>query len=379
MKFWYSLLAIPLVLGSIASTHAAESSVQNVSGRIENNQLIVSWDPPAEAENVVSYRVYYASQSLVESDGAYDDFEIIDAKTHEYVFTTIPNGEHLFVSVIPVDDKGEELDSFASEIEIPLENGSADPAISSAGPGEVVQIKATADKVIAQLSANVVVAAEDAAKAFEITTVGGTAVQLRRLTLLGDVVTIDTMPLVEGSEYVLHVQEVVRTEQGESFGPIQKSFTIATPAAPTNTVTAAVVQSTESEVRNLQLDFESEADGRYLVTASWGKPSPDVQGYMIAQTYDDGRHFTREIEIPAETMIARFPRVWGGSVGLRIRTIAADGTISKGVGKAIILPSSTKRGNALNNSGAGATMALCTAAGGIAGAWYWRRRQLSVA
>lgn len=373
-----------LVLAGLlaTSTSAAEVNPRDVAGRIEDGRLIVHWEPPEGDAIIASYRLYYATTSMIESEGAYDDFEIVPGDTHEYIFPEVPRSDALYVSVIPVDGDSNELTTFANEVRIALRSDAeatpdtpepavAAEAISAPADSDWIQALMANDlKVVVQFKAGISVAEADAPEAFAIHTLTGTPVSLRQLSIIGDTVTIDAAGLTPGASYVLKVNDTVRGEDDVAVGPLEREFQVPPVAQARQPLSAAA-----GEVRNLTLEYVRESDGRYLVTANWGRPYPDVQGYLIAQTYNEGRTFTKEVEVSGEALVARFPRVWGGSVGIRVRVIAPDGTVSRGTAKAIRLPGSTTRGNALNQTGPAAIAALCVAAGGGAGAWRMRRRR----
>jgi hypothetical protein len=99
---------------------AAPGPVSNLSGELSpDGEVVVRWDP-LQDKNIVLYRLYYSAESIIDSQGLYDDFEETLEPVPEFIFTNPPKQEALYVTVLAVNSSGEESESFAEEIRIDL-------------------------------------------------------------------------------------------------------------------------------------------------------------------------------------------------------------------------------------------------------------------
>lgn len=99
---------------------AAPGPVTNLSGEaMPDGKVVVRWDPLPGAD-IVLYRLYYSADSILESEGLYDDFEETNGAVTEFTFTDPPKQSFLFITVLGVNSVGEESDSFMEEIRIDL-------------------------------------------------------------------------------------------------------------------------------------------------------------------------------------------------------------------------------------------------------------------
>lgn len=102
-----AVLAAPPPVSGLSGTYEADGSVR------------VEWQPSPDS-SVVRYRLYYSSESILGSEGIYDDFEETDGAETEFIFETPPTKNALYVTVLAVNSAGEESAAFVEEVTVDL-------------------------------------------------------------------------------------------------------------------------------------------------------------------------------------------------------------------------------------------------------------------
>ena len=94
------------------------ANVTGLSAHFGSGQIVVSWTAPENADDLSAYRIYYGQKSILDNDGAYDDFKTTSAKNTQFMMVDIPAYPTLFFGVLAVNKSGEESASFVEEIEL---------------------------------------------------------------------------------------------------------------------------------------------------------------------------------------------------------------------------------------------------------------------
>lgn len=108
-------LLVSFLLWPFSALADTPANVTGLSARFEGGQVTVRWD---EVENADTYRVYYGQKSILDNDGAYDDFMTTDGGDTELVLTDLPPYQKIFIAVLAVNADGEESLSFVEEVQL---------------------------------------------------------------------------------------------------------------------------------------------------------------------------------------------------------------------------------------------------------------------
>ncbi len=121
-KHTLTLSALSLLMSGVAlAAGATPANVKNVQATIVNGTLSVTWNGPADAANIASYRVYYSHESILGNDGNYDDFEQTTGPVTSYTFKALPlTSPVIFIGILAVSKDGVESDGFEVEASVPV-------------------------------------------------------------------------------------------------------------------------------------------------------------------------------------------------------------------------------------------------------------------
>ncbi len=116
----------------IAALAVAPGSVSGLSGNAQpDGSIIIRWtllpDP-----TIVLYRLYYSAESILDSEGLYDDYEETEGPVSEFIFYSPPKQASLFVTVLAVNSSGEESEAFAEEVRVDIPKKPAQPIAAPA-------------------------------------------------------------------------------------------------------------------------------------------------------------------------------------------------------------------------------------------------------
>ncbi len=202
-------------------TLATAPAITGLSAVEQNGQIRVSWTAPAEP--VSAYRVYYSRQSILTNGGKYDDFEAVAGNRTEYILSTFPAADRLFVSVLATGANGEVGQTFSEEVPVDLPKKNATTQSSAAVSFDDAMafrlLNATAVSatgVTLTFNMPIVLSDADAPRAFRIEYGSGFTVALRRLAIADTQVTIDSDRLYAGTAYTVHVSDVVRGQGSDN-------------------------------------------------------------------------------------------------------------------------------------------------------------------
>jgi hypothetical protein len=110
-----ALLTLPIITFA-----AAPPYVTGLSGELQpNGEVRVSWTQSTD-RNVTKYRLYYSTESILESGGIYDDFEETPGPENVYVFVDPPSTGVLYVTILAVNTAGQESEAFVEEVKVDL-------------------------------------------------------------------------------------------------------------------------------------------------------------------------------------------------------------------------------------------------------------------
>jgi len=110
---------LAFVLPTTSALAEPPSDVKGLRAKVVRDEVFVDWTP-LRTEDIVYYRIYYSSESILENDGFYDDFEVTDGPEGSFVFEDPPPVDTLYISVLAVNEDGEESVIFAEEISVVL-------------------------------------------------------------------------------------------------------------------------------------------------------------------------------------------------------------------------------------------------------------------
>jgi hypothetical protein len=146
---------------------------------------------------------------------------------------------------------------------------------------------------------------------------------------------------------------------------------------------SATTDGGKPEVMGLQLRAQPETAGTYTVEATWQAPTGNVDAYLVCQS--------ARVEGGASVSV-KIRGVPAGDFGIMVKTAYKDGSVSRGIAQAIVLPgagssSSSKMPITASVTGkdpsslpsSGPALWLLTGiAGSMAGYWHVRSKRTTV-
>jgi hypothetical protein len=414
-KIRLSVLALSLAVPFTALA-AAPANVTGVTAKATDGKVMVSWTASI-SNDVAYYRVYFSRASILENGGEYDDFEATKDKTTSLALTSIPaNTKTLYVAVMAVNAGGEESSYFTEEAKVTLGAASATStmnigsaassvmtsgaAVSSVATSSAAKSSATpmittvtlvssqaisSTGVLLTFSAPVKIAADAGRTAFTIKNGSGEVLDITKIVILGNLVTLWTKPQEKDRGYTLEVSDGVKSaETGMTMAEsISGTFTgHSTGVSASNTSSVAPTAGAVADVTNINLHAQAQTDGTYTVTVDWRMQSTvGITGFEIQQSRNGGATLSAVQAVAADATSVRFQRVPAGSFGVMIHTVGTNGK-SKGAFGSIVLPkttpvttptTTTPHGTELPESGP-LTWMVFLLAGAVSGAIETRRR-----
>jgi hypothetical protein len=332
------------------------------------------------------------------------------------LLTNLPPSSDVFVSILAVNNLGEESPFFVEEANVKTgtmqaQSSSAPPTVmtsssamtmassSSQAPAmneqsELRLLRAeaiSATGVVLHFSHAVSIPSELAAQAITISTGSGKILGMRRFIIQGNTVTVHTATQERFTVYQVLVSSVIT-------GTLSNGQTVmlASDQAPVlfmghetgiAPMEAPSMPSTNKpEVTQLRLRAEPDSASTYAIDAVWQAPATSgITGYSIAQTTDGGQTFSTARMVGPATTAVKIAGVPTGQFGILIKVLYADGTASTGVSQVIALPAlgtggaqgdvTGKGSETLPDSGP-ALWVLVMIAGAVAGMWKVKTRQV---
>ncbi len=384
---------------------AAPGNVVGIRAELTDEGVQVSWAPPAG--DVASYRVYYSAQSILNNNGLYDDFEMVAGSELSHVLRNIPAVTDVYVSVLAVDSNGTESPYFVEEAHVTLvpsaamtssvmmAASSAAQAMSmpTAMPSSVMQedvlrlLSAEAVSstgVLLKFSLPVSISPDQASDAIILETGSGVRLAMKRFVVQGNDILVHTATQERGVVYRvkigLGVMATGSKGQRLALSPNEVPMlfmghaTGKTPSSPSSQPSSGPIVRAEVTMLRLRAQPEGKA---YRVDVTWQAPTGSpVTAYSVAQTTDGGKTYAAAKTVSKDATALTIRNVPGGSFGVIIRTVYADGSMSRGVVQTINLPktgsttgSVTGGSTTLPNSGPALWVALL----GIASAAGYRQ------
>ncbi len=336
------LLSLAFPLTAFA---AAPDNVTGIQASLSDGKVTVTWDKVTTQE-IANYRVFYSHTSILKENGLYDDFDSVAGTETTYVFPSLPPTDMLYVSVLAVNDQGEESPFFAEEASVQLrtttsKGSSSAQMVAQAATLRLIKAeKASSTGVLLTFSNTVLPITGSASTLFGIEFGSGFNLPVTGATVSGETVLVETYPMVNGTVYLLQVIGDVRGTDGAgktiSLDPLQLPTFIQNGSSSS----AAAPTGSHPEVTNLRLRATAEGNGRYTVDASWNAPNADgVEGFVISQSIDGGATFGPSLRVTGTSRGISIPRVNARTLGVSIRTLYKDGQTSKGIFQAITLGS----------------------------------------
>lgn len=374
-----SALAVATAV-SVASA-APPPGVTGIKVVEQDGVAVVSWNA-VPGGKVEKYRVYYSTVSIIGNDGDYDDYaETKDSKT-QLALSDAPTTGTLYVSVLAVNDKGEESELFTEEAKLAFTGQTASTASSTssvrsvtnvpaAGPFLVTKVQAaSATGVAVSFNHQVLIYPEDAAAAFKVTDASGSTLTIKRLEVSGSDVLIHTSPQVRGATYTLVATSKVHgTPEGDGPQPLltmqesAASMTFEGHATGVDPAQRPALANASSAIRNLKMKVTPRSDGLFDVEVTWMAPAAgDPVSYSVYQSRDGGKTYGSPQSVPGSTTAIRIDRVPAGDFGLSVQGVRADGSTTQSVFQSIRLSTagSTVAGNVTGSASSAASSATST-------------------
>ncbi len=354
---------------------AAPGNVMGIRAETTNEGVRVSWTPPAG--DVASYRVYYSASSILNNGGLYDDFEMVAGSELSHVLRNVPAVSDLYVSVLAVDSKGNESAYFVEEAHVTLSPSAvttssmmmvASSAPASSAPQAMSMptampssIPAAQEDTLRLLSAEavsstgvllrfslpVVISPDQASGAIILETGSGVRLMMKRFVIQGNDILVHTVTQERGIVYRAKIGLGVmatgskgqRLAVSADEAPLlfMGHVTGKTPSSPSSqqTSTGPIVRT---EVTMLRLRAQPE-EKAYRVDVTWQAPTGSAfTAYSVAQTTDNGKSYSTPQTLSKAATAITVRNVPGGNFGVLVKTVYADGSMSRGILQTINLP-----------------------------------------
>ena len=401
-------LGLVAALVPVMAYAIAPQNVMGINAVMNNGKVFVTWKQVANTD-IKSYHVFYSHASILHNQGLYDDFESADGTTNSLTLQSTPPANELYVSVLAINNAGEESPYFVEEAKVVL-NGtqpqsSASPTSATTIAGSTLQLLSvetvSSTGVTLHFSHMVSVDPAKAPQAFVIKTASGTVLAIRRLIIQGMTVKLDTdqqksnvvyrivvgdgvtgkntdgttVPLDPQQAPILFSGNMMDMMGGDS--SVSSSMGLPTPVTPTSDL---------ADVTQLRLTAQPDGEKTYTVSAVWQAPafanagaSSSVTGYQISQSTDEGRTYGTPFPVNAQSTSVKIPHVPAGSFSLKVQAMYGDSGTSTGISQMIPLPGKqgSVQGTVINtpkpkthlpNSGPALWLAI-GGSGALSGAW----------
>lgn len=270
-KHTLTLSALSLLMSGVAlAAGTPPANVKNVQATIVNGALSVTWNAPADATNIASYRVYYSHQSILGNDGNYDDFEQTAGSVTSYTFKSLPlTSPVIFIGVLAVSKDGTESDGFEVEasVPVPVSNATssqvapatpvnaAEPGTPTATPLVITSAEPATDTGILLTFNKPLVSMPSFSDAnFQITDTGGTVLAIASIEQADRLhVLLKTTKQRPDTTYLITVRIPLGAQDGTTTDPgmqfafhspmgVAVSTTPVTPTIPQNTPETPIKQ-----------------------------------------------------------------------------------------------------------------------------------------
>lgn len=319
----FALAAITLLL-PFSSAAADVPNVTGISATVSSGSVTVSWD--RVAGNIQAYRIFMSRESILETGGIYDDYEDAPGTVGSYTLRNPPSSSILYISVLAVDQTGNESPYFMEETSVKL--GAKSSSSASSAPASTtmrfLSAASTSTTGVTLLFSHPVSIGSDVTTPFRITTGSGNVLRIVRYSVEGERAIIVTEPQVSGRVYRIAVDQGVRGTTAAG-----KSIALEQDTAPLLFTGSQAEQSETSEVRALTL-----AVNGTTVEARWIAPS-GIRELQVQQSIDGGATFGPVARMEPTANGVVIPGISNGTFTLLVKTVASDGTVSRGVRESV--------------------------------------------
>lgn len=349
------------VLGALIlplSAHAvAPASVTGIAAEVqEDGSVKVRWSPLLDA-TVTAYRIYLSQKSILENEGAYDDFETTSGPVSEHILTEIDRSlPMVYVSVMAVGAAGEESTYFVEEASVALPPSSSESSAASSSSEEsssessseepvpavtlhLLSAKALSPTQVALEFSSVPLTSSDP-QALIIKDPMGTELFVTQVTPEGATLVLETNVQAMGVVYEVRLNDSITGENGLTLDTIDRSAFFSGHATGTIADATSSADGMPGDVTNFTLQSTPQADGRYLITAQWqlaaGAPPPAA--FIVRQSRDGGKTFGDAESLPSSVAGATIPDVTPEDFGLAVYVMDARNRLSGGVFQSISPP-----------------------------------------
>ncbi len=253
----------------IAALAAAPSAVSGLSGNAQpDGSIIIRWAALPDP-TIVLYRLYYSAESILDSEGLYDDYEETEGPVSEFVFYNPPKQTSLFVTVLAVNSSGEESEAFAEEVRVDIPKKTTQP---QPAPAPTPTPTPTPAPIPAPIPSP---AAAAASSAFSVD------IQIPSMEMIQQMILNSTQtpptPAVQSSSAVAVVAA------SSSAAPVQASSAaaVAVPVVASSAAPVAASSSVPPPVLNLPSSAPAPTTGGAVTVPTFTQPLQDGKVHLL--------------------------------------------------------------------------------------------------
>ncbi len=354
LKLIFTLFTMTLAGHAFAAS--VPPPVTGVVAQTIDGQIVAQWDA-IESEIIDYYRVYYSTESILENNGIYDDFEVTEGNLTTLSFIPPSDTQDVYIAVIAVKANGTESPYFTNEAYVKIPAG---PAVlkpeDEPPPPEVINpdvpahttlklLNATVitpEEISVEFSTSVIVDPDRAPTALTITKSDGVRLNIAGITIDGKTITIRTETQERGVVYNVEFSEPFSGRNGQTLDANSRSVLVKGHNSGKDPVEAPRVSDPHNppDVEDATLTPTLQKNKNYTVTIEWtvDNTPKDIWKIVVYQTRD-GRTFGPPTLLPVDIAGVQLKNVTPGFYGLYIQTINTFGRVSHGVFQYTTLPS----------------------------------------
>lgn len=361
MKTLYQItigMIVAILLPITISAQVAPSPVTGIDAEYKDGEVVARWEADS-AEPIAYYRVYYSTESILDNDGLYDDFEVTDDNNTEFGFVAPQEIDALYIAVIAVAESGLESEFFTEEARVELPQDTSVPAgvfkeyDENAPPEDqepvdmspVRLLKATVESpevIVIEFSSPITIEPERAPEGLRIEGPDQKALGIKRIVIEDNTVTIYTAMQTRGTVYDVQFSEPFSGKNGRPLDVDDRSVLVTghkdakepPPPAP------PPVESGLPDLVDISMVPQPQDNGLYTVTLEWvpvDTSGNDLYGIVAYQTRD-GQTFGPPNLLPLEIRGVTLNDVTPGFFGIYLQTVDTQGFTSPGVFQYATLP-----------------------------------------
>lgn len=369
MKYKTHIIAAVLTLLFVPTSAlaAAPSPVTNVSAIVENGEVTVEWDA-VTSDPIEYYRVYYSSESILDNNGLYDDFEVTENDDTFLTFIPPSGMDTLYIAVIAVTTGGMESEFFTEEAMVDLSSLGALPVVkptsvqSSSSESSIQQSTSSSSavdsssakllkgtvvsptEIVVEFSVSMTVEASKAPQNLSIEAPGGKNLPITSITIKGKTITIYTDTQTKGTVYNVRFGDAFTGKAGQPLDADDRSVLLSghnDGKVPVHVPAVREVNLTSPpDLANATIIPQVQPNGAYTVTIKWDaldNTPGDLYGIVAYQTRD-GQSFGPPSLLPIEIGGVQLQNVTPGFFGIYLQVANVYGYVSPGVFQYVTLP-----------------------------------------